>query len=102
MAGPVSCASAGALYPNVPSATAPCSTLRRLMSSIMSRSHDSLVGLRLRRAVCGLAERAHDAAAGELDLEGVVGVALGVAQQHIGCARECRGLGCLAAQSSLG
>src|SRR5262249_46213614 len=65
-------------------------------------SDDFLEGLRLWRAACGLCERARDTAAREIDLEGVVCVSFGVAQQHVRRASEGRGIGRLPAQSSFG
>src|SRR5262249_42318895 len=65
-------------------------------------SDDFLGGLRLWRAACGLCERARDRAAREIDLEGVVCVSFGVAQQHVRRAGERRGIGRLPAQSSFG
>src|SRR5262245_8689940 len=82
--------------------SATCRPPRRLMSRIMTWSRDPLVGLRLRGAIRGLRQSPHDAAAGELDLESVVGVALGVAQEQIGGARERRRPGRLPAQRRLG
>ena len=61
-------------------------------------SDDFLRRLRLRRAAYGLCERARNAAARELDLEGVVRGALGVAQQHVRGAKERRGIGRLPSQ----
>src|SRR5712672_2700015 len=49
--------------------------------------------LGLRRAARCLCERAHEAAAREIDLEGVVLVASGLAQQHVRRAGECCGIG---------
>src|SRR5258705_4214062 len=54
--------------------------------------------LGLRRAARCLCERAHEAAAREIDLEGVVLVASGIAQQHVRGAGECCGIGRLSAQ----
>src|SRR5262245_3524520 len=65
-------------------------------------SDDFLGGLRLWRAACGLCECAHDTAAREIDLEGVVCVSFGVAQQHIRRASERRGISRLPTQSSFG
>src|SRR5436190_23966132 len=72
------------------------------MSFTMAASCDLLVGLRLRRAVRGLREGTNDAAAGELDLEGVVRMALGVTQHEVGRARERGLVGGLPAQRCLG
>src|SRR5262249_51290798 len=49
----------------------------------MASSHDLLVGLRLRGGARRLCERAHNGPAREVDLEGVVPKALGVAQNEI-------------------
>src|ERR1700736_1403456 len=65
-------------------------------------SDDFLGGLRLWRAARGLCERARDTAAREIDLEGVVRVALSVAQQHVRRASERRGIGRLPAQGGFG
>src|SRR5260370_16815758 len=65
-------------------------------------SADFLGGLRLWRAARGLCERARDTAAREIDLEGVVRVALGVAQQPVRRASERRGIGRLPAQGGFG
>src|SRR6185312_4320710 len=54
--------------------------------------------LGLRRAACRLRERAHEAAAREIDLEGVVLIASGIAQQHVRRAGECCGSGRLSLQ----
>src|SRR5258705_3294372 len=54
--------------------------------------------LGLRRAARCLCERAHEAAAREIDLEGVVLVASGLAQQHVRRAGECCGIGQLPVQ----
>src|ERR1043166_1253172 len=65
-------------------------------------SSDLLGRLRLRRAAGRLRERAGDGPAREFDLEVVVAVAPGVAQQHVGRAgKSCR-IGGLAAQRGLG
>src|SRR5262249_27795771 len=50
----------------------------------------------------GLCERARDAAAREIDLEGVMRVALGVAQQHVRRASERRGIDRLPVKGGLG
>src|SRR5215831_7225703 len=65
-------------------------------------SDDFFERLRLRRATRRLRERTHDAAAREIDLEGVVREAFGVAQQHVGRARERRRVGWLPAQRGFG
>src|SRR5580704_8003448 len=64
-------------------------------------SHDLLVGLRLRRALRGLGQRANDAAAGEIDLEGVVRITPGVAQQEVRRLRERGAISDLPAQRGL-
>ena len=51
-------------------------------------SQNLLVGLRLRRASRCLHQCPNDAAARQFDLEGIVCVALGVAQQQVGRMRE--------------
>src|SRR5689334_10360877 len=58
--------------------------------------------LRLRRAACCLRERPHDAAMRQTDLEGIMPVALGAAQQHVRSAGEGGGRGGLAAKRALG
>src|SRR5690349_8714476 len=58
--------------------------------------------LGLRRAARGLRERAHEGAAREIDLEGVVLVASGLAQQHIRRAGERHGVGRLSLQDRFG
>ena len=64
---------------------------------------DLLVGLRLRRAARRLRQRANDGAAREIDLEGVVLEALGVAQQDVrGAARNVASFGRLPAQRRFG
>src|SRR6476659_3236705 len=65
-------------------------------------SDDFLGGLQLWRAARGLCERAHDTAVREINLEGVVCVAFGVAQQQVRRARERRGIGRLPAQDGFG
>ena len=55
----------------------------------------------MRRAARGLCQRADDAAAREINLEAVMCEALGVAQQHVGRASECRDIGGLPAEDSL-
>ena len=67
-----------------------------------SCSPDFLVGLRLRGAGRRLRQRADDGAASEIDLEGVVLEALGVAQQEVRSARERRLVGGLPAQRRFG
>src|SRR5262245_24429953 len=64
-------------------------------------SQDLLVGLRLRRAARGLRQGANDGAAGEIDLEGIVRISLGVAQQDVGRLRESGRTGGLPAQRRL-
>src|SRR4029077_15681325 len=80
----------GPAAPNVPSATAPCG------------SQDLLTGLRLWRALRGLSQRAYDAAACQVDLERIVRVALGVAQQKICRAPESGRIGRLPAPGRFG
>src|SRR5262245_55374473 len=103
--------------PTAPIATAPCKTPRRLMSLVMVRvpvcavdkspdfarggllrcrckvpsagSQDLLIGLRLWRTTGGLGQGTNDAAPRQLDLERVVRVGLGVAQQQIRRTAEC-------------
>src|SRR5215813_11986294 len=65
-------------------------------------SDDFLGRLRLRRATRCLRERTYGAAAREIDLEGVVRVALGIVQQHIRRASERRGIGRLPVQRGFG
>src|SRR5262245_4113928 len=107
------------LQPIVPTAAAPPRTLRRLISFTMlvsvsavgpkpgpkvlfcakpslPCSQDLLVGLRLRGGARRLRECAHNGPAREVDLEGVVAEALGVAQNEV-----CRlGERCLAGRLS--
>src|SRR5262245_55177722 len=107
--------------PADPTAAAPPRTLRRLISLTMLASvsasavgpkpgpnvvfcarpslpcsQDLLVGLRLRGAARRLRERTRDSSAREIDLEGVVPEALGIAQNQIGGPGE----GCLTGRLS--
>src|SRR4051794_20995068 len=84
----VSSAPARPFQPMVPTAAAPVRMLWRVTSPTMARSRDLLVGLRLRGAVRRLRQRADNAAPRQVDLEGVVRVTFGVAQQHARCLRE--------------
>src|SRR5215471_2724345 len=68
----------------------------------MLSSHDFLGRLRLRRAARSLCQRADDAAAREIDLEAVMLVAPGVAEQRVGGAREGLRVGRLPAERSFG
>src|SRR5262249_61576740 len=68
----------------------------------MASSHDLLVGLRLRGGARRLRERAHNRPAREVDLEGVVPKALGVAQNEICGLGERRLAGGLSPQLSFG
>src|SRR5215470_19431078 len=68
----------------------------------MASSHDLLVGLRLRGGARRLRERAHNGPAREVDLEGVVPKALGVAQNEISGPGERRLAGRLPPQLSFG
>src|SRR5262245_956887 len=108
-----------------PTAAAPPRTLRRLMSLTMfvsvsavgpkpgpnvvfcskpslPCSQDLLVGLRLRGGARRLRECAHNGPACEVDLEGVVAEALGVAQNEIDGLGERRLAGRLSPQLSFG
>src|SRR5215831_11567801 len=111
--------------PMDPTAAAPPRTLRRLISFTMfvsvsavgpkpkanvvfcakpssPCSQDLLVGLRLRGGTRRLRERAHNGPAREVDLEGVVPKALGVAQNEICGLGERRLVGRLSPQLSFG
>jgi hypothetical protein len=66
------------------------------------RSPYFLVGQRLRRASRGLTKRPHDGAPRQADLEVVVPIALGTAQQDVRGSRECARVGALAAQDDFG
>src|SRR6516162_5942234 len=65
-------------------------------------SDDFLGRLRLRRGARGLCKRARNATTSEIDLEGVVLVALGVAQQRVCRASERRRIGRSPAQLGFG
>src|SRR5882757_2911398 len=65
-------------------------------------SSDLLVGLRLRGAAGGLSQCANDAAPRQVDLEGIVLITPGVAQQQIGGAPKTGLVGSLSAQRCFG
>src|SRR5215472_14417731 len=67
-----------------------------------SCSADFLIRLRLRSAGRRLRQRTDDGPAREIDLEGIVLEALGVAQQEVGSPGECRLVNGLPAQRRFG